>query len=120
MEIANIVNLTPHNVNLYVSDDVVVTIPPAPNARPVRVSDAQTLLTGGQWDGPVPIVRVTAGEVANLPAPRKGVWLIVSRIVAQALPQRSDLLAPYQEVRDENNQIVGCRALATFANEVIA
>lgn len=57
MEIANIVNLTPHNVNLYVSDDVVVTIPPAPNARPVRVSDAQTLLTGGQWDGPVPIVR---------------------------------------------------------------
>ncbi len=40
------------------------------------------------------------------------VFFIVSRVVAEAMRDRGDLLIPDDAIRDEKGRIVGCRALA--------
>lgn len=62
-------------------------------------------------DGYLPLVLLALGEVTDLPDPEDGVILIVSRVVAQALPSRRDLWFPHDMVRDEQGRITGARAL---------
>ena len=63
----------------------------------------------------LPVNKVSySEEITNLPAPHKGVLLIVSRITAAAVTGREDILFPHGEVRDENGRILGVRALGRF------
>ena len=48
----------------------------------------------------------------NLPAARPGVLLIVSRLVAEALPEPPDLVVPDDFVFKPPGRVVGCRSLA--------
>ena len=53
------------------------------------------------------------GEVEDLPEKVEGVFLIVSRMVAEASMTRDDLLIPYSLVRDDQGQVIGCEGFST-------
>jgi hypothetical protein len=102
-----IVNLTPHPINIVGADGTVVrTIPSSGTARcsthRVQVGDV---------DG-IPVNSAVFGNVSGLPDPADGTVYVVSAIVAQAVPNRADVLVPDDTVRDGAGQIVGCRAFA--------
>ncbi|MDA8369374.1 MAG: hypothetical protein M0026_05845 [Nocardiopsaceae bacterium] len=101
-----LVNLTPHEVTIFDSDDrIVVRCPAAP--QPVRVAVARSEI--GRIEG-IPVVSEDYGR-ALLPAPAAGVWYIVSATVALAHPERRDLLVPTDLVRSADGTILGCKAL---------
>lgn len=121
-------NLTPHAVVLlgqiwseelerWVDDPTPVVLPPAgpvPRVAMTRVAVGRVPAHPGDDVTWVPLYRTSAGEVTDLP-PQTTSWLIVSRAVAEACPERGDLLIPDNTVRDEQGRITGCRALASLA-----
>lgn len=103
-------NLTPHTVNLIYDGGKIVLQPELPLPRSREVTAAVGII---ELDGqPFPLLAVRPGPVADLPAERKGVLLLVSRVVASAQPHRRDLIVPYDVVRDAQGAVTGCRALA--------
>lgn len=58
-----------------------------------------------------PTSRTEFGEPEGLPDYVEGVFYIVSQLVKNALPNRTDLLVPAEVVRDEKGNIVGCKSL---------
>lgn len=118
----NIRNCTPHEVviyetsdcymrdgSLYLRDDEeefpqpFLTFPAA--KEPARATFAQKL--AGMADG-ILIYRWFPEEVVNLPEPKTGTFYIVSKMVAQACPEREDLIFPGTLVRDADDHVVGC------------
>lgn len=98
-----LINLTPHTVTVQLGEKV-VEFPPSGQIARVGVEYTPTDEVGG-----IPVVRATTGAVEGLPDPAEGVYYIVSAMVAQALPQRHDLLAPDTgagAVRDETGRII--------------
>jgi hypothetical protein len=114
-------NLTPHTVDLLVCDRT-ITVPADP-AGPARVPfvpdiDAGTIDLGG--GASVPLLLTQLGtEVTGLPEPRDGVTLIVSRQVAEARPERHDLVFPHRVARGPDGQPIGACALARAAERLI-
>lgn len=104
-----ITNCTPHACNIVRKDGSVLDIP-ASGIIP-RLSQTQSVVE--VIDG-IEITRQSFGAVENLPAPQEGVRLIVSRMVAQAFPERRDLLVPGPLVRGDNGQPVGCQGLSVI------
>lgn len=99
------INLTPHPVNVVDGEDrAVLTIQPEPT--PARVATTTSVV--GTHDG-VPIIETAFGEVTDLPEPQAGTLYVVARLVIQAAPDRTDLVAPGDLVRDGEGRIVGCR-----------
>lgn len=109
------VNLTQHDVVLLdVDDAVMLTIPPSgvvARCETTRTTIGHLSLQGA--DGCyTPINRTQFGVVTDLPAPQHYTIYIVSRIVAEACPERRDLYIPDDTVRDNDGRIIGARALA--------
>jgi hypothetical protein len=113
----DIINATPHAINIYVADTDTLPDPaPAPD-RTIAPSGtlaraAQTRADVGEIDG-VPVGTSVFGAVEGLPAPVAGTWFVVSGLVLAAAPDRPDLLAPARPVRDGAGRVVGCRAFDT-------
>ena len=85
-----IVNMTPHIVNLVNGDgDVVREI--APSGVVPRVNFVTRPMP--QLDG-IDVVEQGVGQIEGLPDPRPGVALIVSAIVRGAVPERTDVYSP--------------------------
>ena len=123
-----IVNLTPHLFNLIDKNDKVILELPACET-PARASEQREQIDMITYDisyqrkkmdahddenyvtMDIPVNKVIYGNVENLPAPEKDTIYIVSRIVAEACPNRNDLYIPNNLVRDEKGRIIGCRAL---------
>lgn len=103
-------NRTPHPVELLVDGGALRLSPvlPTPRLEEVRTPAGVVSVTGRQ----VPLSRLSRAGVVDLPDRREGVGLIVSALVAQALPDREDLFVPDDVVRDRDGVVVGCRALA--------
>ncbi|ASW55505.1 hypothetical protein [Plantactinospora sp. KBS50] len=104
-------NLTPHVVRLIGDGQIVALEPAGPPARVVLHADRPD---GTVRIGPlvVPLKRTAASPlVTGLPERRPGVLLIVARPVAEARPDRDDLVYPHDTVRDAAGVIVGCRSL---------
>jgi len=102
-----IVNRTPHPINIHLDDGTVRTIPvslPTP-----RVASKRVPL--GMIQG-IAIDRPTYGEVNDLPPAEDDTLVVVSLMVAQAVPERKDLLVPGEVVRDPQGTIVGCKGLS--------
>jgi hypothetical protein len=115
----SVVNLTPHHIRLVGEREAVELAPAGPPARLVLRRDEPL---GRVAVGPVliPVVRTAAsGEVNGLPDPRPGVLLIVARPVAEALPNRDDLVFPHDTVRNENGTVIGCRALGHVGDSLV-
>lgn len=114
-------NLTPHQIN-FVSYGATLAIAPEP--QPARVVLAEDLPVGTvEIDRPVSLLSSSTsisivrtgrtGQVTGLPGPEEDTLLIVSQMVAEALPRRADLVFPHDSVRDEQGRVVGCRKLGT-------
>ncbi len=104
-------NLTPHAVRLVGETDV-VELPPEGVVPRVTLTTEERIGEVVVHGLAVPLLcTASGGEVTGLPDEVPGVLLIVARAVAQARPQRRDLVFPHLAVRDENGVIVGCRAL---------
>lgn len=109
-----LINATPHTINI-VGADWEISIPtsiPAPRV------EMETAVVGHYHVGDplfpkrIPIRNSMPGKVVGLPGFSSGVKFIVSRMVAEACPDRNDLLVPDGALRDESGRIVGCTGLA--------
>ena len=126
-----ILNLTPHAINFYKEADCVFN----PKTRSYDLVDAETKaepwlvlqpeevplprcttseVPSGTLGG-IPMIKVTFGEVENLPPQQEGVLFIVSALCANAGRKqgRTDLVTPAHMVRDRNGMILGCTSLAS-------
>lgn len=115
-----IVNATPHDINLMDASGNVIARYPA-SGRPIRLTERRAVafempveIARGAWIA-VPIV--TLRHTAEMPREETGVYYIVSAMVANAYPERRDLLTIDGTVRDERGQMIGCRGFATRGTE---
>ena len=106
-----LINLCPHAINVL--DDAgkpVLTV--QPSGELARVSQTEEVVAIP--DLPCVVTRQTFGTVTGLPDVTPGVFLIVSRLVAAACPERDDLLIPGPLVRDDAGNPIGCRGLSVL------
>ena len=95
------INLTPHNICEVTTG---LSLPPSGVVARVAVSNTVVDVING-----VEIYATTYGDVVDLPEPQLGVYYIVSGMVLAARPDRKDLLAPGELVRNDQGQPIGCR-----------
>lgn len=103
----NIVNLTPHVINVVREDGTKIEITPSGVIPRVSVT---TVPAGSIND--IPLFRNEYGNVVDLPDPVDGTLYVVSGLLKSACPQRSDLVVPARQIRDEQGRIIGCEGLA--------
>ena len=110
-----LINMTPHDV-VVLDENGAEVLRVAPQEQPARLVEVRGATTTLRCrDTNVPVVGLGYLDVVlNLPVPQDGVKYIVSRVTAQGIPPRADLLFPIDEVRDAANQIIGCRAFGSF------
>ena len=105
-----IVNCTPHIINIIVGDKVIDLAPSGVIPRvSVKSELSESILISGTE---VPVYQDTYGELNDLPEQQEGTFLVVSRLVAAAAKGRNDLLVPGSLVRNEQGQPIGCKGLA--------
>lgn len=103
-------NLTPHDVNLILPDETIFTIPASGIIARVGCHSEQVGMLGC-----IPVTKTVFDTVVtDLPEPQEGVIYLTSTLVAQAVPDRTDVLAPADLLRDEAGRIIGCGALQRF------
>ena len=108
-----LVNLTPHVINLETNTGEIVAIEPFSKDNPARVT--ATLKDFGVFEANGLIFNRTEqefGDIVNLPDEQKGMFFIVSRIVAEAAPKRKDLVIVNDLVRDEQGLVSHARSLS--------
>jgi hypothetical protein len=106
-------NLTPHLITVMPDEGKPVRIPPSGIVARCEVDRASLATLETAHYGALPVGKIRYRQ-AELPAPKAGVMLIVSIVVANA-SQRSDLLVVDDEVRDDQGRIIGCRRLSQLA-----
>ena len=117
-----VINCTPHDVAIYSSADCYMyngslylregdeeypeplRVYPAAK-EPARVTFVQK--PAGMADG-IPVCWWAPNEIVNLPEPKTDTFYIVSKMVAQAWPEREDFIFPGTVVRDADGRVVGC------------
>jgi hypothetical protein len=103
-----VINLTPHDVNVYDDAGNIVATYPA-TGQSVRVETKTEKI--GEING-VPVSTQTYGEITGLPDRKPNTVYLVSLVVRMAT-DRDDLLSPDTSpqgaVRNENGQIIGTR-----------
>ena len=102
----NFINLTPHAIKFFKPDGSTVEIPASGQLARLTTQTIQT----DNIDG-IPVTETVYGEVEGLPAPTEGNVYIVSSLVAQRVPDRTDVFIPAESVRDDQGRIVGCKSL---------
>ena len=112
-----LLNATPHAVDLIV-DGKNLEIP---TSRIVtRIALVREMVDEIMFDGAqVPINVVKPGPTLNLPEYQEGVVLIVSRLVAEANPDRYDLVFPDSLSRNDAGEVIGCSALGSMWREPV-
>lgn len=117
-----IINCTPHDVAIYSTADCYMRDGflylrddeeeyPEPlhvyqaAKEPARVTFVQKPV--GAVDG-ILIYRRFTEDIVSLPDPKPGTYYIVPKMLAQACPERTDLILPGTVVRDADGRVVGC------------
>lgn len=104
-------NLTPHEVKIFklngTAPDLDVVIKAGEEVA--RVS-CEYMKVDKTVEG-VDMYRTVFGEVTGLPDYEEGTYLLVSTMVREALPLRSDLVSPGQLLRDDDGKVIGCLGL---------
>lgn len=114
METTNVINLTPHTINLVSEDGTqLLSLESQGVARVASTTEVVGYLQVGEVV--VPQTHTTFGEVEGLPEQAPGIGYIVSNMIISALAQqgvhRGDLFTPGLQVRDEQGRVIGCRSL---------
>ena len=102
-----VINLTTHKITIL-SDDGPIEI--SASGSVARVSTDYKM--SSMMDG-VRICKTEYGPVEGLPDPAPDTFYLVSNLVRLALPERKDLLAPGELVRDPAGIPMGCSCLIT-------
>lgn len=118
---AYLVNLTPHTIHLYQRQPAAFRDPLEIKSEGIArateivepIDDLHWCVFGdcGMHDH-IPLVNKRYGAVDGLPDPKPHVAYIVSQVVADACPDRTDLLVPHDMVRDDAGRVIGCRGFA--------
>lgn len=110
-----LVNLTPHPINIFSNGKEIEEIPACKERIP-RVREEYTECQEVIWyKGTALIVhKKKLGAVENLPKPHENTYYIVSMPIIRSKPERNDLIAPDDLVRDEDGRIVGCGGFAKY------
>lgn len=100
-----IINATPHDIVIVGEKEnrVIKSI-----GLTIRLQ-SETVQTGN-IDG-IPLTKTVYGGTL-LPLQIDGTVYIVSKMVAEAYPQRKDFYIVNETVHDENGKIIGCRSLS--------
>lgn len=117
-----IINCTPHDVAIYRTSDCYMrdgflyirdyegefpqpflTYPAA--KEPARVTFIQKPAGMADW---ILIYRWAPDEIVNLPGPKTDTYYLVPKMLAQACPERKDLIFPGTVVRNGSGDVVGC------------
>lgn len=103
----NFVNLTPHIIKVVDGvGNVVIEIPSSGSIARVTVNNQLVETVNG-----IEIYRAVFGAVVGIPEPAMDTIYIVSMVVRQGVPARSDVASPGELVRDANGNPVGARGL---------
>lgn len=115
-----LINLTPHAISLYDRNGERHEV--APSGQIARVAQTREDRPAFQLDDPISpdgdgISRFdtnysTFGQVEGLPEPEKGVAYLVSALVMSAVPDRTDVFAPGELLRDAEGRVIGARGLS--------
>ena len=103
-------NLTPIVLNII--NDYGATINIEPSGEVARCRQTEKFV--GILPNAIPVTKQGFGEVEGLPAPEPNTILVVSRLVAERVKDRTDVYVPGPLVRDEEGRIVGCRGLSAL------
>lgn len=114
METTQLINLTPHTINLVAEDGTqLLSLESQGVARVASTTEVVGQLQVGEVV--VPQTHTTFGEVEGLPDQAPGVGYVVSNMIISALAQqgvrRDDLFTPGMQVRDDQGRVIGCRSL---------
>lgn len=114
METTQLVNLTPHTINIVTEDGTqILSLESQGIARVAATTEVVGQLQVGEVV--VPQTHTTFGEVEGLPEQAPGVGYIVSNMIISALAQqgvrRDDLFTPGMQVRDDQGRVIGCKSL---------
>lgn len=107
-----IINLTPHDVNIVREGKVIATIPAS--GAVARLATDTAICGGVEVNGfTIPLTKTIFGRVENLPEEKEDTILIVSQLIKNSpeCQNRTDLVVPTEMVRDDDNNIIGCRSL---------
>ena len=105
-KIKNIKNKTPHEVVIIHEDGSVIMTIPSDGSIRLSQSTAKVGVIGD-----IPITKTSFGG-AELPPQEEDAIYIVSSLVCQAYPDRSDFYIPDGSVRDKDGRIIGCKSLS--------
>ena len=104
-----IINKTPHPVTILKDFIIMRTYPTS--GETIRLS--MCTVPAGELEDGTPLTRTEFGEAEGMPEfqPDAGIFYIVSQLVKNAFPERTDFLVPTEIVRDYNGSVIGCRSL---------
>lgn len=110
-EFTELVNLTPHPVNLMRDGECIQSWPAPENDAWSRVKEQEEASGSVSHHGAeIPVYQVAEGSVENQPPLVPGRGYIVPRITVAALP-RGDFFFPHKQTRDERGIVNGFEAL---------
>ena len=128
-----IVNLTPHAIDLYKGKTLCISIAPSglklrvPNPLNEPIGDVYVkandndasvnnyvfqILRKVFASEPAVLIDEQNNVIGPLPVAEDGKFYIVSRIAAMAMPERTDLLMVDGTIRDDTGRIIGCTGFA--------
>ncbi len=106
----NVVNCTPHDVNLITTNGNITF--PRSGIIP-RLTEQQVKINSVTVNGiDIDIMKKSFLEPEGLPEPQENTIYIVSALVAGAAKDRDDLFIPNDTIRDDKGRIIGCKNLA--------
>jgi hypothetical protein len=109
------VNMTPHPVNLLTTEgEEIATFPSKGTIRLDKFSIQIGSLNVN--DHEVDLLFSAFNPSDDIPEPVEGTMFIVSALVANAYPERTDFVMVENTVRDDNGRIIGCTAFASVTN----
>ena len=106
------INITPHSIDLIVSNTK-ISIPPTGIIARCSVESEQLPTISASFDGmnfEIPLSQTKLGEIVGLPPQLENTYYITSIVVAQKASQlgRQDVLVP-DVIRDTKGNIIGCK-----------
>lgn len=115
-QLNDLVNLTPHTINVALPSGEWVELPPSGPPARLEVDRQQVgrILIG---EDTVPVYATVFGDCDGLPPPDNSHILIVSRVVAEHFPSRHDLIFPDEVIRNEKGVIIGLSSFGVVVAE---
>lgn len=103
----NINNCTPHALHLRRIDGTFLDLPKGITVPRLTTTKSTVVEING-----LQVTRQVFGDVAGLPDQEPGTILIVSRMVKDACPERTDLYCPGELIRDPDGAVIGADGLS--------